>query len=160
MKETLSKRVENIATNWLPSYNLKQNADKKLHYNICKKLHQLSTEHDFPMGVLVYIAVGTNAHRTPIFEQGYKTLNEKKALTIIKWCEQFAKYHRNPSFRTYDRVVHALSKFYDKYSTKTKDFTTLLKKLEKYNKEQYRNSILGNTKELYELLVKGATSEI
>lgn len=150
MKETLAQRIENVGTKWLPTYNLKQNASKKTHYMICKKLHQMSVEYKFPMGVLVYIAVGTNAHRMGIFEQGYNNLNEKKALTIIKWCEQFAKYHNNPSFRTHDKVVHTLSKFYDKYSSKTKDFNSLLKQMNKC----YTSKTLGNTKELYNLLVQ------
>jgi endonuclease IV len=147
MKEKLKDRVFNVATNWQSSYNLKQNADKKLHYTICKRLNEISKEKKFPMSVLVYIAIGTNAHRSQVFDMGYKKFDEKKALTIIKWCELFAKHFNNPSLRTNDNVVHALAKIYDKYSNKSTHFKSLLNKLDKTKLD------FNNTKKLYNLLV-------
>ena len=147
MNDKLKDRVLNIASNWQGSYNLKQNANKKLHYTICKRLNEISKEKKFPMSVLVYIAIGSNAHRKQVFEMGYKRFDEKKALTIIKWCELFAKHLKNPSLRTNDKVVHTLAKVYDKYSKKSTDFKVLLNKLDKTNLD------FNKTKDLYNLLV-------
>lgn len=128
-KNSLDTRVRAIAEsgkgkgmpNW---FNLPQNKENRLlHIDICKKLTALSVANDnYPITYLVYFAVGKNAHRLPTFLSGYTTFNEKKAETIFKWLKMFAKYHGNNKFFRNPNVAHALCKFYDKVSTKTKDF--------------------------------------
>jgi hypothetical protein len=74
----------------------------------------------------VYFAVGKNAHRLCTFLGGYDKIDEKKAETIFKWLTMFAKYHKNKKLVRNPNVAHALCRFYDKYSTKTKDFKAAL----------------------------------
>ena len=87
------------------------------HRDICKELVRLSTEHhNFPYTPLVYFAVGCDAHKKPIFEKGYKSINIEKAETILRWLEWFADYNNNPKFFACDKIVHAFTKFYTEYS--------------------------------------------
>lgn len=99
-------------------YNLAQFASKREHHRICKNLVQLADEHNFPMGVLVYIAVGTNAHRLHIFEKGYNHFDSTKAEKVIKLCSIIDKKLNNGiekkvNYRTNDRIVHLCSRYYD-----------------------------------------------
>ena len=136
-KNSLDTRVRAIGEsgkgkgmpNW---FNLPQNKEKRLlHIDICKKLVELSNANgNYPITYLVYFAVGKNAHRLPTFLGGYDTINEKKANTIFSWLKLFAKYHKNDKFFRNPNVAHALVRFYDKYSTKTKDFKAALEKME------------------------------
>ncbi|MDE6285231.1 MAG: hypothetical protein K2M17_05745 [Bacilli bacterium] len=116
------------------------------HRDICRELVRLSTEnHNFPYAVLVYIAIGTDAHKKPVFERGYKAINVEKAETIIRWLEAFAKYNENPKFFTSDKIVHAFAKFYDTFSKKDKDFNKGMRSFVKqpaimgYKPSQYKN---------------------
>jgi hypothetical protein len=88
----------------------------------------------------VYFAVGKNAHRLPTFLGGYETINEKKAETIFKWLTLFAKYHKNDKLFRNPNVAHALCRFYDKYSTKTKDFKAALAASESNPKIDVKNA--------------------
>ena len=134
-KLTIDARVRAIAENGngkgsgMPNwFNLPQNKEKRaLHIDICKKLAELSKAHDnYPITYLIYFAVGKNAHRVPVFLSGYTTINEKKAETIFSWLTLFAKHHKNEKFFKNPNVAHALCRFYDKFSTKTKDFKAAL----------------------------------
>lgn len=138
-KTTIDARVRSIAEsgsgkgvgmpNWftLPQHK----ADRVLHIDICKKLTELSNKYgNYPITYLVYFAVGKNAHRVPVFLNGYKQIDEKKAETIFSWLKLFAKYHKNEKLFKNPNVAHALCRFYDKYSTKTKDFKAALEKSE------------------------------
>ena len=138
-KVTIDSRVRAIAEsgsgkgvgmpNWftLPQHK----ADRLLHIDICKKLTELSNKYgNYPITYLVYFAVGKNAHRVPVFLNGYKQIDEKKAETIFSWLKLFAKYHKNEKLFKNPNVAHALCRFYDKYSTKTKDFKAALEKSE------------------------------
>jgi len=148
-KVTIDSRVRAIAEsgsgkgvgmpNW---FTLPQNKEKRaLHIDICKKLTELSNAHDkYPITYLVYFAVGKNAHRLCTFLGGYDKIDEKKAETIFKWLEMFAKHHKNEKLFKNPNVAHALCRFYDKYSTKTKDFKEALAKSESNPKIDVKNA--------------------
>lgn len=127
---------------------------EKTHHDICVALTELAEKNNFPYGVLVYIAIGTDAHKKPIFERGYTSMNEKKAETIIKWLKAFAKYNDNPKFYTNDKVVHAFAKFYDTHSTKTKDFNIAMKAWEKMPLESNKTLAFKNMADFYNLFYK------
>ena len=146
-KNSLDTRVRAIAEsgkgkgmpNW---FNLPQNKEKRvLHIDICKKLAELSAKHgNYPITYLVYFAVGKNAHRLPTFLSGYTTINEKKAATIFSWLKLFAKYHNNDKLFRNPNVAHALCRFYDKFSTKTKDFKAAMESMESNPKIDVKNA--------------------
>jgi vancomycin resistance protein YoaR len=62
---------------------------------------------------------------------GYETINEAKAEKIFSWLVLFAMYHKNEKLFKNPNVAHALCKFHDKVSTKTKDFKAALNTMEK-----------------------------
>ena len=64
----------------------------------------------------------------------------KKAETIFKWLAMFAKYHKNDKLFRNPNVAHALCRFYDKFSTKTKDFKAALAKSESNPKIDVKNA--------------------
>ncbi len=146
-KNSLDTRVRSIGEsgkgkgmpNW---FNLPQNKDKRLlHIDICKKLVELSKKYgNYPITYLVYFAVGKNAHRLPTFLGGYSTFNEKKAEKIFSWLKMFAKYHKNDKLFRNPNVAHALCRYYDKFSTKTKDFETAMKSMESNPKIDVKNA--------------------
>lgn len=116
-------------------YNLRQYADKRQHKEICKKIVQVSDDFKdengkpFPICYIVYFMVGKNAHRLPVFEAGYTKCDEKKARRIISWALAFAKKMGNPKLARNDRVLHALTKYYERVGNKTSDFTDKIKTL-------------------------------
>lgn len=134
-KKTLDMRVRAIAEagkgvgmpNW---FNLAQNKEKRaIHIDICKKLAELSDKNNkYPITYLVYFAVGKNAHRLPTFLGGYTKIDEKKAEKIFSWLKLFAKHNKNERLFRNPNLAHALCRFYDRYSTKTKDFKEALEK--------------------------------
>lgn len=136
-KVTLEQRVRQIAEsgkgkgmpNW---FNLPQNKENRLlHIDICKKLAALSDEFGgYPITYLVYFAIGKNAHRMPTFLGGYTKFDEKKARKIFSWLKLFAKHNKNEKLFRNANLAHALTRFYDKYSTSTKDFKAALEKYE------------------------------
>jgi hypothetical protein len=148
-KVTIDARVRAIAEsgsgkgvgmpNW---FTLPQNKEKRaLHIDICKKLTELSNKYDkYPITYLVYFAVGKNAHRVPVFLGGYTNIDEKKAETIFSWLKLFAKYHKNEKLFKNPNVAHALCRFYDKFSTKTKDFKTAMSLMESNPKVDVKNA--------------------
>ena len=112
----------------LTRFNLRQFASKKVaHIEVCQKLVELSDKNDgYPIGNLVYFAVGKNAHRTHVYEDGYKTIDEKKAKTILSWLKLFAKHNGNPKLMRNADVAHLLCHYYDKVSKNTEDFKKVL----------------------------------
>ena len=84
---------------------------KELHNHICNELVNYADSKYFPMGVLVYIAVGTSAHKQKVFDKGYLSFDEYKVNHVINMCDMFA-HKFGDKFRTNDKVVHALSRFY------------------------------------------------
>lgn len=131
-KNTLDVRTRAIATSGkavgMPNrFNLPQNKEKRLlHIEICKKLVEYADKYNYTVSKLVYFAIGKNAHRINVFFEGYATFNEKKVTTIFKWLNMFAKYNDNHKLFHNADVMHALVRFYDKYSTKTSDFKAAL----------------------------------
>lgn len=110
-------------------FNLPQYKEmRELHISICKKLVELSNKNEgYPITYLVYFAIGKNAHRIPVFAHGYENIDEKKAETILSWLRLFAKHNKNPKLFRNPNLAHVLCRYYDKYSTKTKDFRAILK---------------------------------
>lgn len=138
-KMTLDARVRSIAetesgkgVNMPKWFTLPCNKEfRALHIEICKKLKALSEANgNYPITYLVYFAVGKNAHRKEVFEDGYTKIDEKKAETIFKWLTLFAKHNKNEKLFRNPNLAHALCRFYDKYSTKTKDFKAALENYE------------------------------
>lgn len=113
-------------------FSLPQYKDMRaLHIDICKKLVALSQKYgNYPLTYLVYFAIGKNAHRIPVFAHGYEKFDEKKAETILSWLKIFAKHNKNEKLFKNANLAHVLCRYYDKYSTKTKDFRNLLKNYE------------------------------
>lgn len=94
-------------------YNFVADKDVRVrHHLICKRLVELADKHDFPMTLMLYIAVGTNAHRKPVFEKGYDYINPEKVEQVVKLCEVFGKKF-GAKARTNDKVVHMISRYYD-----------------------------------------------
>lgn len=147
VKNSLDARVRAIAEsgkgkgmpNW---FNLPQNKDKRVtHIEVCTKLAELSKKYgNYPITYLVYFAVGKNAHRIPTFLSGYTKIDETKAKKIFSWLKLFAKYHKNDKLFRNPNVAHALCRFYDKFSTKTKDFKAAMESMESNPKIDVKNA--------------------
>lgn len=136
-KKSLEKRVRAIADSGKASgmpnaFNLPKNKENRLlHIEICQKLAELSDKYGkYPITQLVYFAVSKNAHRIPTFLDGYKKIDVEKAETIFEWLKLFADYNNNPKLFRNGNLCHVLCRFYDKYSTDTKDFKAALAKYE------------------------------
>ncbi len=123
-------------------FNLPQHkALRQQHIDICKGLVALSVANgNYPITYLVYFAVGKNAHRKEVFEDGYTRFDEKKAEKIFSWLKLFAKYHKNEKLFRNPNVAHALCRFYDKFSTKTKDFKAAMELMESNPKVDVKNA--------------------
>ena len=136
-KKSLAARVRAIAESGkakgMPNkFNLPQNKENRVkHVEICKKLVEFSESNgNYPITQLVYFAIDKSAHKTDVFLKGYTKFNEKKAKKIFKWLAMFAKHNKNPKLFTNGNLCHALCRFYDKYSTDTKDFKKALESYE------------------------------
>lgn len=113
MKKTLNDLVRAEAVKNVGQYNFAKDKEAKvLHHKICKQLVELADKYHFPITLLVYIAVGTNAHRMYVFERGYHAINVQKAERIISLCDIFAKKFGSKT-RTNDKLVHAVSRYVD-----------------------------------------------
>ena len=148
-KFSLDTRVRLVAENEggkgvkMPAwFNLPQHkALRQQHIDICKGLVALSVANgNYPITYLVYFAVGENAHRKEVFEDGYTRFDEKKAEKIFSWLKLFAKYHKNDKLFRNPNVAHALCRFYDKFSTKTKDFKAAMELMESNPKVDVKNA--------------------
>jgi hypothetical protein len=148
-KFSLDTRVRLVAENEggkgvkMPAwFNLPQHkALRQQHIDICKGLVALSVANDnYPITYLVYFAVGKNAHRKEVFEDGYTRFDEKKAEKIFSWLKLFAKYHKNDKLFRNPNVAHALCRYYDKFSTKTKDFKAAMESMESNPKIDVKNA--------------------
>lgn len=148
-KFSLDTRVRLIAENEggkgvkMPAWFVlpQHKALRQQHIDICKGLVALSVANDnYPITYLVYFAVGKNAHRKEVFEDGYTKFDEKKAEKIFSWLKLFAKYHKNAKLFRNPNVAHALCRFYDKFSTKTKDFKAAMELMESNPKVDVKNA--------------------
>lgn len=148
-KFSLDTRVRLVAENEggkgvkMPAwFNLPQRKIfRQLHIDICKSLAALSEANgNYPITYLVYFAVGKNAHRKEVFESGYNKFDEEKAKKIFAWLKLFAKYHNNDKLFRNPNVAHALCRFYDKFSTKTKDFKAAMELMPSNPKVNVKNA--------------------
>lgn len=127
----------------------------KQHHDICSQLVELSrNNNNFPYTALVYFAVGSDAHKKPVFEKGYKQINIDKAKTILKWLAMFAKYNKNPKFYTCEKIVHAFAKFYDTHSKKDKDFKVGMNAFTPMPAPEHKASQFKTMQQFYELFYK------
>lgn len=132
-KKTLNDLVREEARKNAGTYNFcKDKGTKVLHHNICKKLVEISDSKDIPMGVLVYVAIGTNAHRPCVFEKGYIRIYEEKVNKVFALCDIFAKKFGKET-RTNDRLVHAVSRYVDYCGGGLLKFKQLVNALDKKN---------------------------
>ena len=148
-KFSLDTRVRLVAENnggkgvKMPKwFTLPQNkARRQQHIDICKELNNLSVANgNYPITYLVYFAVGKNAHRKEVFENGYTKFDKNKAEKIFSWLKIAAKYHKNDKLFRNPNAAHALCRFYDKFSTKTSDFKAALGKMESNPKIDLKNA--------------------
>lgn len=82
------------------------------HNQICKKLVNMCDKHNYPMTQLVYVAIGTNAHRPIVFEKGYTRIDEERAELVLKLCEVFAKKFGS-NWRTNGHLLHMICRYVD-----------------------------------------------
>lgn len=148
MKKTLNDLVREEAQKNVGCYNFcKDKAVRVTHHNVCKRLVEIADEKNIPMGVLVYVAVGTNAHRPIVFNKGYYKVDEQKVERVFALCEIFAKKF-GANTRTNDKVVHAISRYVD-YKGGTLKFKQLVNALEE---KEFSMKRIKTAKELAKLL--------
>lgn len=85
---------------------------KNVHHNVCKELISYMETSGFPITVLVYIGVGTNAHRPMVFEKGYAKFDKERTDKVIKFCNIFAKKF-GEQYRTNALVAHGICRYID-----------------------------------------------
>lgn len=113
MKELKVGKLEKLIRAEAAKDNVVVNDFKFMNHNgICKKLVNYADKHNFPMTLLVYIAIGTNAHRPIVFEKGYTKINEERTELVLKLCEIFAKKFGN-NWRTNGHLVHTICRYVD-----------------------------------------------
>ena len=121
---------------------------KQTHNRICKQLVKIADEHNFPMSVLVYFAIGTNAHRLIVFNKGYTFIDVKKVESVIKLCDIFGKKF-GANTRTNDKVVHMISRYYDYMKGKPQMFTQFCNNVDK---DKFNIRDIKQAKELAKLI--------
>jgi hypothetical protein len=125
-KGGLEEKIREFVLNGLPT----QPTDEQYaHYSVCKSLVEMSDKYQMPIAYLVYFTVGKDAHKTPTYEKGYKKFDEAKGDTICKWAEMFGKKF-GERLRTNDKVLHVLTKFYEKQGKSDKTFKKYLNGME------------------------------
>ena len=82
------------------------------HRNVCKELVSFCDVNHYPMTLLVYIGVGTNAHRPIVFQKGYKFFDIERTNMVLKLCDIFAKKFGN-KWRTNDLLAHMICRYID-----------------------------------------------
>ena len=148
MKKTLNDLVREEAQKNVGCYNFcKDKAIRITHHNVCKRLVEIADEKNIPMGVLVNVAIGTNAHRPIVFHKGYTKVDEQKVERVFALCEIFAKKF-GANTRTNDKVVHAISRYVD-YKGGTLKFKQLVNALEE---KEFSMKRIKTAKELAKLL--------
>lgn len=100
-------------------------SEKNIHHNVCKQLMEYHQSSGFPITVLVYIAVGTNAHRPMVFEKGYQRFDKERLDKAIKYCTIFSKKY-GEQYRTNALVAHGICRYLDMNGSERK-FRELVK---------------------------------
>jgi hypothetical protein len=103
--------------------------EQTTHFNVCKSLVELSDKEQMPISYLLYFCVGKDAHKTPTYEKGYKKFDAAKGEVICKWASMFAAKF-GERLRTNDKVLHVLTKFYEKQGKSDKTFKKYLNGME------------------------------
>jgi len=98
---------------------------ENVHHNICVELMEVHNTTNFPITILVYLGVGTNAHRPMVFEKGYAKFDREKTEKVIKYCEIFAKKF-GEQYRTNALVAHGCCRYYE-ISNNERKFRELVK---------------------------------
>ena len=57
------------------------------HNKVCKEIVSFAERNNVPMALLLYIAVGTTAHKENAFKQGYKAFQHEKATKVMLMSE-------------------------------------------------------------------------
>lgn len=117
-KVTLLELISNEAKRRIKS-------EKNIHHNVCKQLMEYHQTSGFPITVLVYIAVGTNAHRPMVFEKGYQRFDKERLDKAIKYCTIFSKKY-GEQYRTNALVAHGICRYLDMNGSERK-FRELVK---------------------------------
>ena len=129
-------------------YNLRQ-FKNDTHHKVCKILVQLSDEwkdekgKPFPICYIVYFAIGKNAHRTEVFNEGYKAIDEMKARKIMSWASMYANHMGNAKLARNTDLLHALTRFYEKVSTSSADFADKLNALSPQKKIENFKAVMA-----------------
>jgi len=121
-------------------YNLVPNkAEKLLHHDTCKQVIQFCERTGFPIGIVLYIGVGKDAHKDTAFNNGYKGFNERKAELVVKMALEFARHFGGSEKMAHnDRLIHALCRYVEKLDNRNKlaFYRDCLNKLPKPTKGQ------------------------
>ena len=141
---TMSKKIFTLVYNESKvnrgRYNIcKDKAEKLLHHDTCKQAIAFAERTGFPIGIVLYIGVGKDAHKDVAFNKGYKGFNEKKADLIVKMANEFAKhFNASEKMAHNDRLVHALCRYVEKLDNRNKlaFYRDCLNKLPKPTKGQ------------------------
>lgn len=88
------------------------NAMQKTHIEICKKLVELEKKEGVPMRLLIYIAIGTNAHKRAVYNAMYKKIDIDKANDVIKMAKMISEVY-GAKCKVSEPIYHTLSRFYD-----------------------------------------------
>lgn len=75
----------------------------------------------FPMSFLIYMS-NKEGHKESSFRKGYKKFDEKKTKEILRMLKFFGTYNGNTSLSRNDKIVHAVTKYYERVSPKMSDF--------------------------------------
>ena len=123
------------------------------HNKVCKEIVSFSEQNNVPMALLLYIAVGTMAHKENAFKNGYKAFQHEKATKVMLMSNMIANYFKTPSARTNDKVVHCCSRYYTYQGGNVTNFQNLLKTKPKENfklknfksAKEFGSFLFGNT---------------
>lgn len=113
--KTIETLIKNEAKVNVGRYNLlKDKTAKVAHHNICKAILGYADEHNAPFGILLYVGVGSDAHKPSAFGRGYKKFDEKRADLVFDLCKAFVKYFGLKGRSAYnDKLVHSVCRFVD-----------------------------------------------
>ena len=130
--------------------NRRIKSEKNIHHNVCKQLMEYHQSSGFPITILVYIAVGTNAHRPMVFEKGYQRFDKERLDKAIKYCTIFGKKY-GEQYRTNALVAHGICRYIDMQGGERK-FRELVKQAEFEMKgiktaKEFMNKLCGDKAE-------------
>ena len=103
------------------------------HNKVCKEIVSFSEQNNVPMALLLYIAVGTMAHKEDAFKKGYKSFQHEKATKVMLMSKMVANYFNTPNARTNDKIVHFCSRYYTYQGGNVTNFQNILKTKPKDN---------------------------